>query len=585
MRASNFLIATTKETPSDAEVISHQLMLRAGMIRKLASGLYTWLPLGLRVLRKVENIVREEMDKAGAQEVMMPVVQPSELWQESGRWQQYGPELLRIQDRHERPFCLGPTHEEVITELARGQLSSYKQLPCNFYQIQTKFRDEVRPRFGVMRSREFIMKDAYSFHIDQPSLQQTYDLMHATYSKIFSRIGLDFRPVLADTGSIGGSSSHEFHVLASSGEDAIAVSTDSAFAANVELAEALAPEKQAANGQAAEEVATPGAKSISDVAKLLGKQASDCVKTLIVLGEKDEQSGEQALIALVLRGDHELNDIKAEKIAGLAAPLCFAPEERIAKEIGAEVGSLGPIGLDIRCIVDRAAAAMGNFVCGANQNDKHLLNASWQNELEVADLRNVVVGDPSPCGQGTLDIKRGIEVGHIFQLGTKYSEAMGATVQDPNGKDATMTMGCYGIGVTRVVASAIEQNHDDNGIIWPSAIAPFQLAIVPINKHKSAELEAYCEKLYSELSAAGIDTLYMDENKARLGVMLADVELMGIPHRIVVGEKGLAKAEVEYRGRRDSDNTMLSTEQLLEALKQRIGGDAACCADSQPSCC
>ncbi|WP_370979314.1 proline--tRNA ligase [Agaribacterium sp. ZY112] len=570
MRASNFLIATTKETPSDAEVVSHQLMLRAGMIRKLASGLYTWLPLGLRVLRKVENIIRDEMDKSGSQEVMMPVVQPSELWQESGRWQQYGPELLRINDRHGRDFCLGPTHEEVITELARGQLSSYKQLPASFYQVQTKFRDEVRPRFGVMRSREFIMKDAYSFHLDQDCLQNTYDRMYQTYGAIFTRIGLDFRPVLADTGSIGGSSSHEFHVLAGSGEDAIAISNGSDFAANVELAEALAPEKQESNGEAAEEVATPNAKSIEEVASLLNVEAQNCVKTLIVLGEADEESGEQALIALVLRGDHALNDIKAEKIQGLAEPLQFAPEERISKEIGADVGSLGPIGLTIRCIVDRSAAALGNFVCGANKTGFHLINGSWQTELEIADLRDVVVGDPSPCGQGTLEIKRGIEVGHIFQLGTKYSEAMGAKVQDPTGRDSAMTMGCYGIGVTRVVASAIEQNHDDNGIIWPTNIAPFQLAIVPINKHKSEALAQYCENLYEELTQAGIDVLYMDENKARLGVMLADVELMGLPHRIVVGEKGLVKGEIEYRARRDSDNSALAVEGLVAELKQRI---------------
>lgn len=571
MRASQFLIATTKETPSDAEIISHQLMLRAGMIRKLASGLYTWLPLGLRVLRKVEAIVRDEMNKAGAQEVLMPVVQPAELWEESGRWQQYGPELLRISDRHERPFCLGPTHEEVITELARGQLSSYKQLPSNFYQVQTKFRDEIRPRFGVMRSREFIMKDAYSFHLSKESLQETYDIMYQSYSRIFTRIGLDFRPVLADTGSIGGSSSHEFHVLASSGEDAIAISNASDFAANVELAEAIAiPDHETENLLKTEEIATPGKHSIEEVSEFLSVGSDQVLKTLIVLGEADEGNG-APLIALVVRGDHTLNEIKAEKCEGVAAPLQLADDSRIKSELGVEVGSLGPIGLPIRRIVDRSAAALRNFVCGANKSGLHLKNANWPDEkLDIADLRNVVPGDPSPCGKGELEIVRGIEVGHIFQLGDKYSKAMNASIQAPNGKDVPMMMGCYGIGVTRVVAAAIEQNHDANGIIWPEAIAPFQLAIVPINAHKSELVANKCEAIYQELTKLGLDVLFMDEAKARLGGMLADIELMGIPHRIVVGERGLQKGEIEYRSRRAEENESLDADAVVQALMDKI---------------
>lgn len=569
MRASQFLIATTKEVPSDAEVVSHQLMLRAGMIRKLASGLYTWLPLGLRVLRKVETIIREEMNKSGALEVMMPVVQPAELWQESERWQQYGPELLRIQDRHDRDFCLGPTHEEVITELARAQLSSYKQLPTNFYQIQTKFRDEIRPRFGVMRSREFIMKDAYSFHLSEDCLQSEYDKMYETYCNIFSRIGLDYRPVLADNGSIGGSSSHEFHVLANSGEDAIAISKESDYAANVEMAEALAPsniDKVAELTQ--EKVATPNHKSIEEVSSFLKISPNQTIKTLIVLGEESDEG--TPLVALALRGDHTLNDIKVEKITGVATPLTFASEERIKQEIGAELGSLGPLNLNIRTIVDRTAAQMQNFVCGANETDFHFINSNWSGELEVHDIREVHEGDPSPCGKGELTIKRGIEVGHIFQLGTKYSEAMKATVQDPNGKDAVMQMGCYGIGVTRVVASAIEQNHDENGIIWPETIAPFQLAIVPINQHKSPAVKETCEKLYDELSELGVDVIYMDEDKARLGVMLADVELMGIPHRVVVGERNLNDGKIEYRHRKAEENEMLNADNVIAELRAKL---------------
>ncbi len=573
MRASRFLIATLKETPSDAEVISHQLMLRAGMIRKLASGLYTWMPLGLRVLRKVERIIRAEMDRSGAQEVLMPVVQPAELWEESGRWQQYGPELLRVNDRHQRDFCLGPTHEEVITDLIRGEINSYKQLPANFYQIQTKFRDEIRPRFGIMRAREFTMKDAYSFHLSQASLQETYEVMHRTYCAIFDRIGLAYRPVLADTGSIGGAFSHEFHVLADSGEDDIAFSNGSDYAANIEKAEALAPTGQRPDAsQAMSEVATPEQQTITQVAEFLKVTPEQTVKTLIVLGEAPEE-GQAPLVALVLRGDHELNDIKAEKINGIATPLTFAPEERIRAELGAGVGSLGPVGLKIRILVDRAAAQLADFVCGANRDGYHLTGVNWERDLplpDVVDLRNVVAGDPSPDGQGQLEIKRGIEVGHIFQLGTKYSEAMNARVLDENGKEKPMIMGCYGIGVSRVVAAAIEQNHDQNGIIWPQSIAPFQLALVPINPHKSPAVAEYCEQLYQQLTDLGVEVLYMDEDKARLGVMLANTDLMGIPHRLVVGDRGLDKGTMEYKGRRDNEAQDIPLDQVVEFLHERL---------------
>lgn len=573
MRASRYLIATQKETPNDAVVISHQLMLRAGMIRRLSSGLYTWLPTGLRVLRKVERIVREEMDRAGALEVLMPVVQPAELWEESGRWQQYGPELLRIQDRHNNDFCLGPTHEEVITDLIRNEIKSYKQLPASFYQVQTKFRDEIRPRFGVMRAREFTMKDAYSFHVDADSLQETYDIMHGAYCRIFDRVGLDYRPVLADTGSIGGSSSHEFHVLAHSGEDDIAFSTESRYAANVELAEAVVPAgERAAPSQEMQEVHTPGQKTIADVSEFLKRDPAHSVKTLIVLGECEE--GETApLIALVLRGDHELNELKAEKLAGIASPLQFAPEQRIADELGCNIGSLGPVGLKIDTVVDRSAAHLADFICGANRDDYHFSGANWDRDVElglVADLRNVVAGDASPDGQGTLEIKRGIEVGHIFQLGDKYSRAMNATVLDENGKEQVMPMGCYGIGVSRIVAAAIEQNHDDSGILWPDAIAPFQLAIVPINMHKSEVVREKCEHLYESLRNKGIDVLLMDEPKARLGAMLADVELIGIPHRIVIGDRGLEKGVVEYKGRSDAESQEFAVSQLEEVLQEKV---------------
>jgi len=573
MRSSRFLIATLKETPSDAEVISHQLMLRAGMIRKMASGLYNWLPMGLRVLRQVEKIVREEMNKSGAMEVLMPVVQPAELWEESGRWQQYGPELLRMTDRHDRAFCLGPTHEEVITDLIRNEIRSYKQLPANFYQIQTKFRDEIRPRFGVMRSREFIMKDAYSFHTSTESLQETYDVMHATYCNIFTRLGLQFRPVLADTGSIGGAFSHEFHVLADSGEDDIAFSNASDYAANIEKAEALPPSTPRAAAQhVLQEVATPGKHSIDDVCEFLKVSPQQTVKTLIVLGEVREDKT-QPLVALVLRGDHELNEIKAEKLTGIASPLTLAPEARIKAELGVGVGSLGPVGLKISVIVDHSAANLADFVCGANKDGFHLTGVNWERDATVpmaADIRNVITGDPSPCGKGTLEIKRGIEVGHIFQLGTKYSEAMKAKVLDVNGKEQTMIMGCYGIGVTRVVASAIEQNFDENGIIWADSIAPFHIAIVPINMQKSPAVAAKCEELYAQLQEAGFDVLLMDEDKARLGTMLADTDLMGIPHRIVIGDRGLEAGSIEYKGRRDAEKQEIAAADILTFLQSRI---------------
>jgi len=573
MRASRFLIATLKQNPSDAVAVSHQLMLRSGMVRQLASGLYTWLPMGLRVFRKVEAIVREEMNNAGSQEVLMPVVQPAELWQESGRWEQYGPELLRITDRHDNSFCLGPTHEEVITDLIRNELKSYKQLPANFYQIQTKFRDEVRPRFGIMRAREFTMKDAYSFHLQQSCLQDTYDAMHGAYCKIFDRIGLNYRPVLADTGSIGGSSSHEFHVLADSGEDDIAFSTDSDYAANVELAEAVEPSAESSQpSQEMIEVATPGQHTIDEVSKGLGIKPSQVLKTLIVMGDADED-GKQGLVALVIRGDHDLNELKAEKLDGVASPLAFAPDSLIKDTLGSSVGSIGPVGLNIPVLVDRSAAAVADFACGANKDGYHLTGVNWERDLALppqADLRNVVVGDPSPCGQGQLEIKRGIEVGHIFQLGQKYSEALGATVLDENGKQQVMTMGCYGIGVSRVVAAAIEQNYDDNGIIWPDAIAPFQLALIPINMHKSDAVRAKCESLYAELTEAGFDVLFMDEEKARLGVMLADTELMGIPHRVVVGDRGLEAGTLEYKARRDADKQEIASDDLLNFLKQAL---------------
>ena len=570
MRASQLLIATLKETPADAEVISHQLMLRAGMIRKLASGLYTWLPMGLRVLRKIEAIVREEMNNAGAQEILMPVVQPAELWEESGRWDQYGAELLRIKDRHQRGFCLGPTHEEVVTDLMRNELQSYKQLPINLFQIQTKFRDEIRPRFGIMRAREFTMKDAYSFHINQASLDDTYTGMHNAYSAIFNRIGLDFRAVLADTGSIGGSASHEFHVLAESGEDDIAFSNSSDYAANVELAEALAPAIESVEQQTLNVVDTPNAKTINEVCEQLNIPAHHSLKTLLVNADEDSPS---PLVALVLRGDHQLNEIKAEKLEHVASPLTMASEADILTATGCTPGSIGPVQLDMPIIVDHAAAAVSNFVCGANKDGQHLTGANWERDATasvVADIRCVVAGDPSPDGKGELLIKRGIEVGHIFQLGKKYSEALNATVLNESGKSEVVHMGCYGIGVSRVMAAAVEQNHDDGGIIWPSSIAPFQVVLVPINMQKSERVKTLTESLYQQLLDHNIEVLLDDRNE-RPGVKFADMELMGIPHRVVIGDKGLDRGILEYRARPSSDNQDMPIETALEELLTLLG--------------
>ncbi|KAB8307998.1 proline--tRNA ligase [Rahnella sp. BCC 1045] len=570
MRTTQYLLSTLKETPADAEVISHQLMLRAGMIRKLASGLYTWLPTGLRVLKKVENIVREEMNNANAIEVSMPVVQPADLWQESGRWEQYGPELLRFVDRGERPFVLGPTHEEVITDLIRNEVSSYKQLPLNFFQIQTKFRDEVRPRFGVMRSREFLMKDAYSFHTTQESLQETYDAMYAAYSQIFNRMGLDFRAVLADTGSIGGSASHEFQVLAQSGEDDVVFSDSSDFAANIEFAEALAPTTpRAAASEEMRVVETPDAKTIAELTEQFQVPVEKTVKTLMV--HATPESGHK-LVALLVRGDHELNEIKAEKLPQIAAPLTFATEAEIREIVAAGPGSLGPVNLPMPVVADRTVAAMSDFSAGANIDGKHYFGINWDRDValpEVADIRNVVAGDPSPDGQGTLVIKRGIEVGHIFQLGTKYSEAMNATVQGEDGRNQVMTMGCYGIGVTRVVAAAIEQNHDDRGIIWPDAIAPFQVAILPMNMHKSFRVKDAAEALYKELRSHGIDVI-LDDRKERPGVMFADMELIGVPHHVVIGDRNLDAEELEYKNRRSGEKQMIKQGDIVEYLLSQI---------------
>jgi prolyl-tRNA synthetase len=569
MRASQLLIATMKETPADAEIVSHRLMLRAGMIRKLASGLYSWLPLGLRVLRKVENIVRQEMNASGAQEILMPVVQPAELWQESGRWEQYGPELLRLEDRHQRGFCLGPTHEEVITDLVRNEVVSYRQLPANFYQIQTKFRDEIRPRFGIMRAREFIMKDAYSFHLDDQSLQQTYQVMYRVYSTILQRIGLDFRAVIADTGAIGGQASHEFHVLAESGEDAIAFSDTSDYAANVEMAAALPPtQSRPAPGLALEQIATPGMHSIDQVAGFLQVGPEQLVKTLIVDGDNEGAP----LVALVLRGDHNLNRIKAEKIEGVASPLNLASDTAIVAKLGCAPGSIGPVGLDIPTLVDHSAAALADFYCGANRDGYHLKGVNWERDCQcrAVDLRDVVDGDPSPDGEGTLVIKRGIEVGHIFQLGTKYSEAMNASVQNEHGQNQVMTMGCYGIGVSRMVAAAIEQNNDDAGICWPASIAPFELVIIPLNMHKSEAVAAAAEGLYEQLRERGYDVL-LDDRKERPGVKFADMEIIGIPHQLVIGERGLKDGQVEYKGRQDSDKQALQLDRALDFVVETLG--------------
>lgn len=569
MRTTRFLLSTLKETPADAEIISHQLMLRAGLIRRLAAGLYTWLPLGLRVLRKVENIVRDEMDKSGAQEVLMPAVQPSELWKESGRWEQYGPELLRINDRHEREFCFGPTHEEIITDLIRREIRSYKQLPANFYQIQTKFRDEVRPRFGIMRAREFLMKDAYSFHLEPSSLQETYDVMFETYNNIFNRLGLKFRPVLADTGNIGGSASHEFHVLADSGEDAIAYSNSSQYAANVELAEALAPEgeRPAPQSPFSAAVDTPNQHTIEEVSEFLQVKPSQTVKTLIVKGV------ENSLVALVLRGDHTLNIIKAQKLPEVADPLTFATPEEIKTTVGCDIGSIGVVGLNVPIIADRSAAHLADFVCGANKDGQHLMDVNWGRDVpepKVADIRNVEAGDPSPDGQGQLKIARGIEVGHIFQLGQKYSEAMQTTVLDEKGQSVVLTMGCYGIGVSRLVAAAIEQNHDERGIMWPQAIAPFSIAILPMNMHKSQRVREVAENMYQTLSNLGIDVLF-DDRKERAGVMFADMELIGIPHRLVIGEKGLDQGFMEYQNRQSKESAQnIPIDEVLSFLQAKL---------------
>lgn len=569
MRTSQFLLSTLKETPSDAVVISHQLMLRAGMIRKLASGLYTWLPMGLRVMRKVEAIVREEMNAAGALEVLMPAIQPAELWQESGRWEQYGPELLRVKDRHGREFCVGPTHEEVITDLVRNELSSYKQLPLNLYQIQTKFRDEIRPRFGLMRGREFIMKDAYSFHVDQASLQATYDRMHQAYCKIFTRLGLNFRPVQADTGSIGGTGSHEFHVLAESGEDDIAFSDSSDYAANIEKAEAVP--RETARGLASEEmrlVDTPDTKTINDLVVGFNLPIEKTIKTLVVHGAEDGK-----LIALIIRGDHELNEIKAANLEQVASPLVMASEAELRDAIGAGAGSLGPLNLPLPCIVDRSVALMSDFAIGANIDDKHYFGVNWERDLPlpiVADLRNVVAGDPSPDGQGTLEIKRGIEVGHIFQLGSKYSEAMNCTVMGENGKPATLTMGCYGIGVTRVVAAAIEQNNDERGILWNDTLAPFQVALVPLRYETEAVRET-TDQLYADLTAAGFEVLLDDrDKKTSPGIKFADMELIGIPHRIVISDRGLAEGNLEYKSRQETEAQVVAVTDILPFIQARI---------------
>ena len=566
MRFSRFPISTTKETPADAEVISHQLMLRAGLIKRIAAGIYTWMPLGLKVVRNVERVVREEMENAGGVELSMPVVQPAELWEESGRWEQYGPELCRLKDRHDRDFCLGPTHEEVITDLAKTEIKSYKRLPMNFFQIQTKFRDEIRPRFGVMRSREFVMKDAYSFHENQASLEETYWRMHEAYSTIFDRLGLDYRPVEADTGSIGGSHSHEFHMLAESGEDDIAFSTESDFAANVELAEGLTPAATETQVSALEKFDTPDAKTIEALEKQYDVPATSSIKTLFV---EDTEGG---LVALVLRGDHQLNEIKAEKIAGMSQPLRMAQETAVKSATGASFGSLGPVGLETRVVVDRAASVLVNFVCGANEDDKHFKNVNWGrdvNNFEVADLRTVVAGDPSPCGKGVLEIKRGIEVGHIFQLGTKYSEAMNANVLDQNGKSVPMTMGCYGIGITRIVAAAIEQNHDDNGIIWPDAMAPFSVVLIPLGMDKSEAVATAAEAMYLDLKTAGINVA-MDDRKERPGVKFADCELMGIPLRVTIGERSLSEGVVEVQGRRDSESTNVAVKSAVAFVAEAV---------------
>ena len=568
MRLSQYPINTLKEIPAEAELISHQLMLRAGLIRRLAAGLYSWLPIGLRVLRKVERIIREEMNRAGALEIVMPVIQPAELWQESGRWQAYGPELLRIQDRHKRDYVAGPTHEEVVTDIARRELKSYRQLPVNFYQIQTKFRDEIRPRFGVMRAREFVMKDAYSFHIDEASLRQGYRAMYDAYVRIFTRTGLRFRAVRADSGAIGGDVSQEFHVLASSGEDAIVFSDGDEYAANLEAAVSAAPtEPRPAPSQAITKVSTPGAKTIEDLTKFLEVPANKTIKTLLVDGAEDNE-----VVALVVRGDHELNAIKAQKLPGVATPLRMASADRIARSTDAVAGYIGPVGFKGKIYVDPSALVLADFVAGANEKDMHYTGVNWDRDVQgmvSADIRNVVEGDPSPTGNGRLKIARGIEVGHIFQLGQKYSDPMKGVVLDEGGKEVKLYMGCYGIGVTRIVAAAIEQNHDERGIIWPDPIAPFQVVLVPMGMQKSERVREVADRLYAELTAAGIEVLY-DDRDARPGVKFADAELLGIPHRLVVGERGLEAGKLEYRGRRDIESQEFPLNDALNFIRSRM---------------
>jgi prolyl-tRNA synthetase len=566
MKSSDSLISTVKEAPNDAQIISHQLMIRAGLISKLASGIYSYLPLGLKVVQKVEKIIREEMNKSKALELLMPVAQPAEIWQESKRWEEYGPELLRFKDRHDRDFCLGPTHEEVITNIAKQYLRSYKQLPINFYQIQTKFRDEIRPRFGVMRSREFIMKDAYSFHIDEKSLGETYQIMHQTYCNIFDRIGFNYRAVLADSGAIGGESSHEFHVLADSGEDAICFSDESDYAANIERAETLPQGKPKPAKQTLELVKTPGVKTINDVCNLLKIKPTNSIKTLIVEG------GDDNLVALVLRGDHELNEVKASKIQGLKQPLQMAEEEKVQQRLGCSFGSIGVVNLDIPIIADYAAAFLSDFVCGANENDKHFVGVNWNRDtskVTSSDLRNIVTGDPSPDGKGKLEIKRGIEVGHIFQLGTKYSDSMNANVIGEDGRAVNMNMGCYGIGVTRIVAASIEQNHDDKGIIFPEAIAPFHLVIVPINYNKSSRVKALADELYNDCLEQGIEVL-LDDRKERAGVMFADSELLGIPHRLVISDTHADNGKIEYKSRKESDKVEVDFKVAVNFILEKL---------------
>ena len=566
MKSSDYLISTVKEAPNDAKIISHQLMIRAGLISKLASGLYSYLPIGLKIIQKVEKIIREEMNRSMALELLMPVAQPAELWQESKRWEEYGPELLRFQDRHERDFCMGPTHEEVITNIAKQYIRSYKQLPINFYQIQTKFRDEIRPRFGVMRSREFIMKDAYSFHMDEESLGETYQVMHHTYCNIFDRLGLDYRPVLADSGAIGGDSSHEFHVLAESGEDAICFSDSSDYAANIERAETLPQGDPDAPAEELKIVKTPNVKTINDVCSLLNLKPESSIKTLVVVGEEDN------LVALVLRGDHELNEVKASKIEGIKQPLQMADEDEVVKQLGCNFGSIGVVNLDIPIFVDYAAACLSDFVCGANENDKHYTGVNWERDVKQiisCDLRNIVAGDPSPDGQGFIEIKRGIEVGHIFQLGTKYSDSMSANVIGEDGRAVNMNMGCYGIGVTRIIAASIEQNHDDRGIIFPKAIAPFELVIVPINYNKSSRVRELVDQLYNDCQKNNIDVL-LDDRKERPGIMFADSELLGIPHRFVISDTHADNGKIEYKSRAQSEKDEIDFNDAVSFIIEKL---------------